>query len=111
MRHILLTGHIHTSLYFVSHVIFVDYILLAEEQSSDNRSARNVTLKNYKSLGTKHHRSQPNANIVYSSLDSVFEHYKAWYMRLIHWRRYKMAAVLQTTFSEEFHWIKMYEFR
>ena len=31
--------------------------------------------------------------------------------RLLHWGRDKMAAIFQTTFSNAFSWIKMYEFR
>ena len=30
---------------------------------------------------------------------------------LTHWGRYKMAAILQTTFSNAFSWMKMYELR
>ena len=32
-------------------------------------------------------------------------------IRLSHWSRDKMAAIFQTTFSNAFSWIKMYEFR
>ena len=30
---------------------------------------------------------------------------------LTHWGRYKMAAIFQTTFSNAFSWMEMYEFR
>ena len=32
-------------------------------------------------------------------------------IRLTHWGRYKMADIFQTTFSNAFSWMKMFEFR
>ena len=37
--------------------------------------------------------------------------YGTWWSSLTHWRRGKMAAIFQTTFSNAFSWIKMSEFR
>ena len=34
-----------------------------------------------------------------------------WIYQLTHWGRGKMAAIFQTTFSNAFSWMKMYEFR
>ena len=33
------------------------------------------------------------------------------YFRITHWSRDKMAAIVQTIFSDEFFWMKIYEFR
>ena len=42
--------------------------------------------------------------------DHPYLQYK--YLRICtHWGRYKMAAIFQTTFSNEFSWMKMYEYR
>ena len=35
----------------------------------------------------------------------------SWCMRLTHWGRDKMTAISQTTFSNAFPWLEMYEFR
>ena len=42
--------------------------------------------------------------IKYEKYDDIWSH-------LTHWRRDKMAAIFQTTFSNTFPWMKMYEFR
>ena len=37
--------------------------------------------------------------------------YYVWMLMLTHWGRDKMDAISQTTFSNEFSWMKMYEYR
>ena len=36
---------------------------------------------------------------------------QSWWVRVAHWGRDKMAALFQTTFSNAFWWMKIYEFR
>ena len=54
--------------------------------------------------------NQTNANLTYWCSDRLM-----WIcyskIHVTHWGRYKMDAILQTTFSYAFSWMKMYEYR
>ena len=41
----------------------------------------------------------------------ILWHRDSWNLTLTHWGRDKMAAIFQTTFSNRFSWMEMYEFR
>ena len=51
---------------------------------------------------------RPNADII---IGKRRLHSYIWLSLKTHWGRDKMAAISQTTFSNEFSWMKMYEFR
>ena len=53
-----------------------------------------------------------NQDIAYAiTLTDIWEYIFNKTQRLTHWGRDKMAVISQTTFSNAFSWMKMYEFR
>ena len=55
--------------------------------------------------------NEPYNNIVYPPVDANTSIIPATRQWLTHWGRDKMAAISQTTLSNSFSWVKMYEFR
>ena len=62
-------------------------------------------------LAMEIHKACTKATICKMSCHLISQNLEATRLVLTHWGRDKMAAIFQTTFSNGFSWMKMYEFR